>query len=90
MTVRSSKRWQDFGRRLVLGGFASVTPSRASGENSDEVNALPKREQGPAAFQAGRDASQEKPKASAQSRLNEADRQAIERGENEGMTLHPG
>ena len=87
MTVRSSKRWQDFGRDLVLGGFASVTPSHAFGGNVDKVNALLKREQRSENVSIVRDVGQESLNETTGSRLEKDDRQAIERGEDEGMMV---
>ncbi len=87
MTIRSSKRWKAFGRHFVLGGFASVTPSRASGGDTDEVNVLLKREQGSAKVAVVRDVGQASLNETTGSRLAMDDRQAVERGEDEGMTV---
>jgi hypothetical protein len=45
--MRARKKREYFGRLSVLGGFALVTPSRASDGDTDEVNARLKREQEP-------------------------------------------
>lgn len=79
MTLRSSKRWQHFERDLVLGGFISGKPTAAPGEDKDDVNALPKDGQGSANVAVVRDLRQDA--------LKQDDRQAMERGEDEGMTV---
>ena len=87
MKVRSSKRWQHFGRDLVLGGFASVTTSRAFGGNADEVNALLRREQESAKISAIPDVGQASLIETTGSRPEKDDLRAIERGEDEGMVV---
>jgi hypothetical protein len=52
----------------------------------NELDAALKRDQAPAEI---RDAGQKTLKGITESRREEADRQAIERGEDEGMTVHP-
>ena len=56
----------------------------------NELDAALKRDQAPAESPVGRDGSQETLKGTRESRREEADRQAIERGEDEGMRVHPG
>jgi hypothetical protein len=87
MTIRTSKKREAFGRLFVLGGFALVTPLRASGGDTDEVNARLKREQGSAKMAVVRDVGQESLNGTTGSRREEDDRQAIERGEDEGMIV---
>lgn len=87
MTIRSSKRWKDFGRHFVLGGFALVKPTPASGGETDEGDALLKRERGSAKVAVVRDVGQESLNGTTGSRPEKDDRQAIERGEDEGMML---
>jgi len=53
-----------------------------------ELDAALKRDQAPAEFPVGRDDSQETLEGTKGSRREEADRQAIERGENEGMIVY--
>jgi len=89
MTIPTSNKREAFGRLFVLGGFALVTPSRASGEDRDEVNAPLKREQDSAKLVVVRDAGQESLKGTTELRREEADRQAIERAEDEGMIVGP-
>jgi hypothetical protein len=55
----------------------------------NELDAALKRDQAPAEIPVGRDASQKTLKGTTESRREEADRQAIERGEDEGMIVHP-
>jgi len=55
----------------------------------DELDAALKRDQAPAEAPVGRDASQKTLKGTTESRREKSDRQAIERGEDEGMTVHP-
>lgn len=88
MTISNKK--EAFGRLFVLGGFALVTPSRASGGDTDGVNASAKREQESAIVAVVRDAGQESLNRTTETRREEADRQAIERGEDEGMIVGPG
>lgn len=87
MIVRTSKKREAFGRLFVLGGFALVTPSRAFGGDTDEVNVPLKREQGSAKVAVVRDAGQESLNGTMGSRPEEDDRQAIQRGEDEGMIV---
>ena len=87
MTIRTSKKKDALGRLFVLGGFALVTPSGARGGGAGEVNAPPKREQGSAKVALVRDVGQESQKGTPGSRLEEDDRDAIERGEDEGMMV---
>ncbi len=87
MTIGSSERWKDFGRHFVLGGFALVKPTPASGGETDEGDALLKREQGPAKVALVRDVGQESLNGTTGSRSEEDDGQAMERGEDEGMML---
>jgi hypothetical protein len=56
----------------------------------NELDAALQRDQAHAEFPVGRDASQKKLNGAAYSRQEEADDQAIERAEDEGMILHPG
>ncbi|MFZ0256045.1 MAG: hypothetical protein WAN46_10420 [Gammaproteobacteria bacterium] len=55
----------------------------------NELDAALKRDQAPAKIPVGQDASQETRKGTTESRMEGADRQAIERGENEGMIVGP-
>jgi len=87
MTIRPSKKREAFGRLFVLGGFALVAPTRASGGDTGEVNAPLKREQGSASVAVVRDARQESLNGTTGSCREEDDRQAIERGEDEGMMV---
>jgi len=87
MTIRSSKRWQYFERDLVLGGIISGKPAAAPGEEKDELNVLLKRDQGSAKVAVVRDVGQESLNETTGSRLAMDDRQALERGEDEGMTV---
>lgn len=89
MAKRTSSKRAAFGRLYVLGGFALVTSSRASGGDTDETNAPLKREHGSAKVAVVRDVGQKPLKGRTRSRREEADRQAIERGENEGMVVCP-
>ena len=93
MTIRERNKREAFGRLYVLGGFTLVTPRRASGRDTDrdtdEVNAPPKREQEWGKVAVLRDAGQESLNGTAETRREEADRQAIERGEDEGMIVGP-
>jgi len=54
----------------------------------NELDAALKRDQAPAELPVGRDASQEAPNETTESHREEADDQAIERGEDEGMAVH--
>jgi hypothetical protein len=56
----------------------------------NELDAALKRDQVLAEFPVGRDTGQETPKETTGSRREEADDQAIERAEDEGMIVHPG
>jgi hypothetical protein len=56
----------------------------------NELDAALTRDQAPAEIPVGRDASQKTLKGTTDSCREEADRQAIERCEDEGMTVHPG
>ena len=87
MTIRTSNKREAFGRLFVLGGFALVPPSRASGRETDEVNVPLKREQESAKIALVRDAGQESLNGTTETRREEADRQAIERGEDDGMIV---
>lgn len=89
MEIRTSNKREAFGRLYVLGGFALVTPRRASGRDTDEVNAPPKREQEWGKVAVLRDAGQESLNGTTETRREETDRQAIERGEDEGMIVGP-
>jgi hypothetical protein len=64
--------------------------TRALTIDPNELDAALERDQAPAEFPASRDASQEALKETPDSRREVADRQAIERGEDEGMMVHPG
>lgn len=55
----------------------------------NELDAALKRDQAPAEIPVGRDASQKTLKGTRESRREKSDRQAKERGEDEGMTVHP-
>jgi hypothetical protein len=55
----------------------------------NELDAALKRDQPPAELPVGRDASQKTLKGTTESRREKADRQAIERGEDDGMIVHP-
>ncbi len=87
MTIRSSKRWQYLGRQWVLGGFTLVKPTPASGGDTDKGDALLKRGQGSAEISVVQDVGQVSLNGTPGSRLERDDRQAIERGEDEGMTV---
>ncbi len=87
MTLRSSKRWQYFERDLVLGAFISGKPTAAPGEDKDDVNALLTDGQGSAKVAVVRDLRQDSLNGITGSRPEEDDRQAMERGEDEGMTV---
>ncbi len=89
MTIPTSNKREAFGRLYVLGGFALVTPSRASGGHTAGVNASAKREQESAELVVVRDAGQESLKGTTELRREEADRQALERAEDEGMIVGP-
>jgi hypothetical protein len=54
----------------------------------NELDAALKHDQAQAELPVGRDASQETPKGTTESRREKADDQAIERGEDEGMAVH--
>jgi hypothetical protein len=56
----------------------------------NELDAALKRDQALAEIPVGRDGSQKTLKGTREARREEADRQAIERGEDEGMIVHPG
>jgi hypothetical protein len=56
----------------------------------NELDAALKRDQAPAEIPVGRDDNQKTLKGTREWRREEADRQAIERGEDEGMIVHPG
>ncbi|MDH3596752.1 MAG: hypothetical protein OEU09_11155 [Rhodospirillales bacterium] len=56
----------------------------------NELDAALKRDQALAEIPVGRNGSQKTLKGTRESRREEADRQAIERGEDEGMIVHPG
>lgn len=90
MTIRTSNKTVTFKRPFVLDGFDEAMPQDASGEDKDEPDAsLTPREQGPVKISAGRDASQESLKMTTEVLRKEADRRAIERGEDEGMPARP-
>jgi hypothetical protein len=55
----------------------------------NELDAALKRDQAPAEIPVGRNDSQKTLKETTDSRREEADRQAIERGEDDGMRVHP-
>ena len=55
----------------------------------NELDAALKRDQAPAELPVGRDASQKTLIGTTESRREKSDRQAIERGEDEGMIVHP-
>ncbi len=55
----------------------------------NELDAALKRDQAPAEIAVGRDASQRTLKGTTESRRQEGDCQAIERGEDEGLIVHP-
>ena len=83
----TSTKKEAFGRLYVLGGFALVRPSRASGADTDDMKAPLKREQGPARVAVVQDLDQASLNGTMDSPPEDNERQAIERGENEGMTL---
>ncbi len=89
MTISERNKREGFGRLYVLGGFALVTPSGASGGDTDEVSALLKREPESARVAIVRDVGQEPLNGTEKTRREEADRQAMERGEDEGMIVRP-
>ena len=89
MTIRKSNKREAFGRLYVLGGFALVAPSRASGGDTDEVNAPLKREQESGKVAVVRDPGRESLNGTTETRREATDRQAIERGEDEGMIVGP-
>lgn len=64
--------------------------SQALTIDPNELDAALKRDQALSELPVGRDASQETPKETTESRREEADDQAIERAEDEGMIVHPG
>jgi hypothetical protein len=86
MTIRTGDKREAFGRLYVLGGFSLVTP-RVTGGDTDEVNAPPKGEQQSTIVSVVRDPGQESLNGTPGSRREEDDRQAIERGEGEGMIV---
>lgn len=69
-------------------GHPSLT--RALTIDPNELDAALLRDQAPAALPVARDAGQASPEGPTESRGERSDRQAIERGEDEGMTVHPG
>ena len=89
MTIRKRNKGEAHGRLYVLGGFALVSPPRASGGATDQVNAPRKREQESAIVAVVGDGGQEPLNGTTEKRREEADRQAIERGEDEGMIVGP-
>jgi len=89
MTIRTSKKTVTFRMPFVRGGFDEVVQAGASSVDTDEPDASLKREQGPVKIPIGRDASRKPLKGTTESRRKEADRQAIERGEDEGMIVGP-
>ena len=89
MTIRERNKREAFGRLYVLGGFALVSPARVSGGDTDQVNAPLKREQESARVTVVRDGDQEPLNGTTETRREEADLQAIERGEDEGMIVGP-
>ena len=89
MTIRKRNKGEAFGRLYVLGGFTLVSPPRTSGGDTDQVNAPLKREQESAKVSVVRDGGQEPLNGITETRREEADRQAIERGEDEGMIVGP-
>jgi hypothetical protein len=54
-----------------------------------EPDAIPRRDPAPADIPVRRDASQKPPKGARELRRDRGDRQAIERGEDEGMIVRP-
>jgi len=56
----------------------------------NDLKAALKRDQAPASIPVGREAGQETSKKTTGSQRETADRQAIERGEDDGMAVHPG
>lgn len=56
----------------------------------NELDAALMRDQAPAEVPVGRDAGEKTLKGTTESRREEADRQAMERGEDERMIVHPG
>lgn len=56
----------------------------------NELDAALMRDLAPAEVPVGRDAGEETLKGTTESSREEADRQAMERGEHEGMIVHPG
>jgi hypothetical protein len=69
----------------------SVSPgfTRALTIDPNELDAALERDQAPAEIPVGRTDSQKTLKETRESLREEADRQAIERGEDEGMKVHP-
>jgi hypothetical protein len=63
--------------------------TRALTIDPNELDAALKRDQAPAEISVGPEASQETLKGTTEPHREEADKQAIERGEDEGMMVHP-
>lgn len=87
MKMRTGNKREALGRLFVLGGFSLVTPSRAPGVDTDEVNAPLGGEEESGKTALILDVREALRNATAKSRPQADERQAIERGENEGMMI---
>lgn len=90
MTTSTSDKGEALGRHFALAGFALVTPSRSSSGDTDEVNAPPKRERGSVKLSVVQDVGRVSSNGTTEARRVQDDRQAIERGEDEGMIVGQG
>lgn len=100
MTICTSKKTVTFRGPFFVGGSDEVLPVRTCSVDADEglLEAIsfyvywkvdaPKRDQVPAKIPVARDASQKTLKRIKESPREETGRQAIERGEDEGMIVH--
>ena len=87
MILRKRKKKETLGRLFVFGDFFSNKPLPTSGEDRDKANTPPKCEQEAAKITVVQDAGKKTLNGTAKTPREMADRQAIERGEDEGMMV---
>jgi hypothetical protein len=89
MKIRTSNKILTSRRPFVPGGPYGVLQAGTSSVDTDGPDASSNCERGPVRAPVDRDASQKTLKGAPESHRTEADRQAIERGEDEGMLIGP-
>ena len=89
MKIRTSNKIPTSRMPFVPGGPYGVLQVGTSSVDTDGPDASSNRERGPVSAPVDRDASQKTLKGAPEPRRTEADRQAIEWGEDEGMLIGP-